>query len=164
MLHFLVLFIQGNENISIRGGEEFHETFPFRELTARRSNLNVCTFSVWWREHGRISREESFRVVFLVKLNENSDLTSRDRHRERNSDLSFLSLSLCSSAVFSARHENSHCAFSCHCLCVQRQREIGFYGSTSGRDSWQRGRKEESAVKCHGDYLMSDVIVKTVEP
>lgn len=41
MLHFLVLFIQGNENISIRGGEEFHETFPFRELTARRSNLNV---------------------------------------------------------------------------------------------------------------------------
>lgn len=54
------------------------------------------------------------RVVFLVKLNENSDPTLRDRQsREQNSDPSFFFFPFFFiHRCFSARHENSHCAFS----------------------------------------------------
>lgn len=76
------------------------------------------------------------RVVFLVKLNENSDPTLRDRQsREQNSDPSFFFFPFfLFIGVFPHATRIRIVPFR-HCLCVQRQRRMGFYGSTSGRDS-----------------------------
>lgn len=109
------------------------------------------------------------RVVFLVKLNENSDPTLRDRRGAGNGKFRpvFFSLFFFSThRCFSARHENSHCAFS---PLFVRANVKGGWVFTGQRAVEIRDREEEEerrrgAVKCHGDYLMSDVIVKTVEP
>ena len=84
-----------------------------------------------------------------------------------NSDLSFFPFFFFSThRCFSARHENSHCAFS---PLFVRANVKGGWVFTGQRAVEIRDREEEEerrrgAVKCHGDYLMSDVIVKTVEP
>lgn len=97
------------------------------------------------------------RVVFLVKLNENSDPTLRDRQsREQNSDPSFFFLFI---GVFRTPREFALCLFAIVCACNVK----GGWVFTGQRAVEIRDREEERRrVKCHGDYLMSDVIVKTV--
>lgn len=102
------------------------------------------------------------RVVFLVKLNENSDPTLRDRQsREQNSDPSFFFFFLFfySLVFFRTPREFALCLFAIVCACNVK----GGWVFTGQRAVEIRDREEERRrVKCHGDYLMSDVIVKTV--
>lgn len=79
------------------------------------------------------------RVVFLVKLNENSDPTLRDRRGAGNGKFRPVFFFpffffFYSSVFFRAPREFALCLFAIVCAC-KRQRGMGFYGSTSGGDS-----------------------------